>query len=78
MSMGERLNGMQSRLRRYVAAYGMWRGGYTLARAVCGQGLVPIQLPGCKDSILLRRHTTDVAAFEQIFIDREYDGVLLS
>lgn len=73
MSMGERLNGMHNRLRRYVAAYGMWRGGYTLARAVCGQGLVPIQLPGSKDSMLLRRHTTDVAAFEQVFIGREYD-----
>lgn len=73
MSIVAKLSEMQSRLRRYVARYGMWRGVLTLAKAVCGRGLVSIQLPGCKDSILLRRHTTDVAAFEQIFIDREYD-----
>lgn len=73
MSMGERLKEMRSRFRRYGATYGMRKGVYTLARAVCGQGLVLIPLPGSRDSIFLRRHTTDIAAFEQVFIGREYD-----
>jgi FkbM family methyltransferase len=73
MSITSKLKMIQNRLHRYAACYGMWRGVHTLARAVCGRGLVSIQLPGCKDSILLRRHTTDIAAFEQVFIDREYD-----
>ena len=68
-----KLKVIQNRLHRYAARYGMWEGVYTLTRAVCGGGPVSIQLPGCKDSILLRRHTTDVATFEQVFIDREYD-----
>jgi FkbM family methyltransferase len=63
----------QNRLHRYMARYGMWGGLRTLARAVCGSGVVSVQLPECKDSMLLRRHTTDIAAFEQVFIDREYD-----
>lgn len=73
MDLGTRLNDLQSRLHRYVAAYGVWIGTKILVKLVCGQGLVPIQLPGSRDSILLRPHTTDVAAFEQIFIGREYD-----
>lgn len=73
MSITSKLKVTQDRLHRYAARYGMWGGVHTLARAVCGGGTVSIQLPGCKDSILLRRHTTDVATFEQVFIDREYD-----
>ncbi len=73
MSITSKLKVIQNRLDRYVACYGVWGGMHTLKRAVCGRGPVLLPLPGLKEQILLRRHTSDVAAFEQIFIDREYD-----
>ena len=73
MSKASKLKMIQNRFHRYVARYGMWGGAHTLARAICGRGLVLIPLPELQESILLRRHTSDVAAFEQVFIDREYD-----
>ena len=71
--MSATLKMIWGRLHRYAGAYGIWRGAHILSKAVYGEGPVSLQLPGCNDSILLRRHTTDVAAFEQIFIDREYN-----
>ena len=73
MSNASKSKMIQDRFYRYAARYGMWGGGRTLVRAVCGQGLVLLPLPGLQKPILLRRHTSDVAAFEQVFIDREYD-----
>ena len=40
---------------------------------ILGRGPRWIPLPKLPGEILLRRHTSDIAAFEQVFIDREYD-----
>jgi FkbM family methyltransferase len=72
MSVINSLGGIKNRFSRYVAQYGVARGALVLASTVCGGGLVAVRLPGSKDSIQLRRHTSDIAAFEQVFIDGEY------
>lgn len=64
---------LSSRSGRYFHRYGVLAGAATLVRAVCGRGSVWLPLPGRNEQILLRRHTSDVAAFEQVFIDLEYD-----
>lgn len=59
---------------RYVHGYGGLTGTYVFMRAV-----LPVPEPhrawpaGSSEQILLRRHTSDVAAFEQIFIEGKYD-----
>lgn len=42
-------------------------------RAVLGHGCTWLPIPGSSGHILLRRHTSDVAAFEQVFIEDEYE-----
>jgi len=60
---------------RYAHRFGPITGPSMLFKMVArqGQGLVSVKLPDLEDAIVLRRHTTDIAAFEQVFISREYD-----
>lgn len=73
MNIVSRLEEVLRRHGGYVRRYGFVEGSGTFARAVCGQGLVSLGLPSCTRGIVVRRHTTDVAAFEQVFIGEEYD-----
>lgn len=73
MNLVSKFNDVSNRARRYLHRYGSWTGAYTLARAIGGRGPAWLPLPGVEGHFLLRRHTSDVAAFEQVFIDREYD-----
>src|SRR5207245_10256087 len=73
MNLFSKFAEISKRTERYLHRYGAFVGAYTFARAVCARGPVWLPLPGLEGQILLRRHTSDVAAFEQVFIDREYD-----
>src|SRR5438132_12943781 len=60
---------------RYAHRFGPITGPSMLFKMVArqGPGLVSVKLPDLEDAIVLRRHTTDIAAFEQVFISREYE-----
>jgi FkbM family methyltransferase len=64
---------LPKRMSRYVHRYGGWAGSYVFMRIVLGHGRAWLPLPRSSGRILLRRHTSDVAAFEQVFIEGEYD-----
>lgn len=64
---------MLKRMGRYVHRYGGVVGTYVFLRAVLGQGCSWLPIPESSGQILLRRHTSDVAAFEQVFIEGEYE-----
>lgn len=61
------------RISHYVHRYGGVAGAHVFMRAVLGRGSTLLPIPGSSAQILLRRHTSDVAAFEQVFIQHEYE-----
>ena len=73
MSIASRLTTLSARLSRYVRRCGILGGVSNFGRTVFGSGLVRLVIPGSQDGVFVRAHTTDVAAFEQVFIDGEYD-----
>lgn len=59
---------------RYCLQFGCFKGiGIIWQLFVLKKGLAKIQLPGFTYPIFLRRGTSDIKVFEQIFIYREYD-----
>jgi len=73
MSPVEKVFDISNRAKRYGQRYGAILGASILARVVLGHGPGWFPLPKLRGQMLLRRHTSDIAAFEQVFIDREYD-----
>lgn len=71
--MVSRLINFPKRCVRYAQRFGFITGPYVLFKMVARRGLISVRPPDCEDTIILRTHTTDVAAFEQVFINREYD-----
>jgi len=73
VKMFSRFIDLSRRCVRYAHRFGFIIGPYMLFKMVACRGLIWVKLPGCEHAISLRSHTTDIAAFEQVFIAREYD-----
>ena len=60
------------RVSNFISKYG-FRKGVGLYLYIKFSRLSKIRVPGIKDSILLRKDTSDVAIFDQVFLQGEYD-----
>jgi FkbM family methyltransferase len=67
------------RFLRYSRAFGVASGIaafwklHVLASYLRPNDLVHVRIPGCRSPLALRAHTSDIATFEQIFLDKEYE-----
>jgi hypothetical protein len=60
------------RILNFVSRYG-FRKGVGLYHDLKYHRLSKVRVPGIKESILLRKDTTDVAIFDQVFLHGDYD-----
>jgi len=64
---------MASRLLRYIRRFGPWTGTQDYLRTRRRTGEVALRAPGVSHPVRVRAGSSDRRAFEQVFLDREYD-----